>query len=272
MTADNVIRREMPVSSELKMQINKSILLVLLLLTFSFPARAQRAAPSTSSLAPDALVAALYRTHDKKNSPFFQTRSRALLTKYFTNDLANLIWKDAVSSKGEVGALDADPLYHAQDSEIKKFLIHKPKLAGDKAEVLVSFENFGQKEEITFTLVSSQSNWKISNLKYKDGTDLVGIFRDSAAEYKNHAFEGSYRVGGTTCTVKPIKMAFAVRWGRQPGTEIFFFDNDTPSSAPVFVSQNKGKGVNKFLFDNDRYESGKFVYADGRALTVARIK
>ena len=166
------------------MQTNRSVLpLVLLFSALSFSTSAQKPVRSTKSTSssPEALVAALYRTRDTKSSPFFQTRSRALLTRYFTKELADLIWKDAVTSKGEVGALDGDPLYDAQDFEIKKFLIHKAKLAGDKAEVLVTFENFGKKQEITFVLVSVQSNWKIANIKYGADNDLIGIFKRAAA-------------------------------------------------------------------------------------------
>src|SRR5206468_7220680 len=69
-------------------------------------------------VSPDALVKDLYRAHDQKRGPFFQTKSRALLDKYFEKTLANMIWKDRVTSKGEVGVLDGDPLYDAQDMEI----------------------------------------------------------------------------------------------------------------------------------------------------------
>ena len=55
---------------------------------------------------PEALVSDLYK---QKSSPFFQTRDHGLVSKYFAERLAQLIWKDAVSSKGEVGALDFEP-------------------------------------------------------------------------------------------------------------------------------------------------------------------
>src|SRR5947208_2129590 len=97
------------------------------------------AKPSANRFSPEALVADLYRQHDRKRSPFFQTRSRALLYKYFEKSLADMIWKDAVTSRGEVGALDGDPLYDAQDMEIKKFSIGKPIYESGKAKVNVSF-------------------------------------------------------------------------------------------------------------------------------------
>jgi hypothetical protein len=96
----------------------------MLLLAVSFflivcaPVYGQRA--GINRLSPNALVADLYRVHNQKHSPFFQTRSRALLYKYFEKALADMLWKDAVKSKGEVGAIDGDPLYDAQDMEIKK--------------------------------------------------------------------------------------------------------------------------------------------------------
>src|SRR5215212_12168994 len=76
---------------------------------------------SVHGLSPDALVKDLYNSHTHKRSPFFQTRSQPLLYKYFVKSLANLIWNDARNAKGEVGVIDGDPLYDAQDMEIRKF-------------------------------------------------------------------------------------------------------------------------------------------------------
>jgi hypothetical protein len=170
-----------------------TLVIAAFLLLPSISASVQKAAPSARPVSPEALVADLYRVDGKKNSPFFQTRSRALLTRYFTKNLADLLWRDAVTSKGEVGALDGDPLYNAQDTDIKKFLIHKAKTANGKADVIVSFENFGKKEEITFLLVSEQTAWKISNIKYKDGTDLVGILKGNANAAQDHSFHLNQR-------------------------------------------------------------------------------
>ena len=50
---------------------------------------------------PEALVAELYRQHDKKRGPFYQTKDRALVEKYFDKSTADLIWKDAVGSKDQ---------------------------------------------------------------------------------------------------------------------------------------------------------------------------
>ncbi|HSP64149.1 MAG TPA: DUF3828 domain-containing protein [Pyrinomonadaceae bacterium] len=132
------------------------------------PAQANAAKPTS----PDALVADLYKAAKQKRSPFFQTRSHALLYKYFEKSLADLIWKDAVHSKGEVGAIDGDPLYDAQDTEIKKFAIKKPRYEEGRALVDVTFENFGKPQTIMFIVVKGKSGWRIRDIVYTEGRTL----------------------------------------------------------------------------------------------------
>src|SRR5216683_5283624 len=136
------------------MKTVKSItLLASLFLVASFSSAVHGQSKPGARMSPDGLVADLYRQHNRKRSPFFQTRSRALLYKYFEKGLADMIWKDAVKSKGEVGAIDGDPLYDAQDMEIKKFAIKKPRYEEGRALVDVTFDNFGKPQTITFIVV-----------------------------------------------------------------------------------------------------------------------
>ena len=138
------------------------IAFALLMTGFARPSSAQ-----TKSLSPRALVVDLYRQHDHKHSPFFQKKSRALVNKYFVKALADLIWKDATTTRSdEVGALDGDPLYDAQDMEIKNFVIGQAISEGEITQVPVSFENFGQKVQITFLLIKTGAGWRISDIKY----------------------------------------------------------------------------------------------------------
>ena len=147
----------------------------------------QQAAPQPSPAAarpatpPDALVSDLYKQHDAERSPFFQTEDRARVDKYFEKGLADLIWKDAVESKGEVGALEADPLYNAQDSEIKKFAVSAVSQSGDKAEVAATFENFGEKQRIVYRLVAVGADWKIADIDYGGGTTLSKMLKEHFA-------------------------------------------------------------------------------------------
>ncbi len=130
---------------------------------------------------PDALVAELYKSEKKKASPFFQDKNRALVDHYFTKELSDLIWKDAIDSKGEVGALGADPLYDAQDTEIKEFVIHPAKTEDGKATVLVTFVNFEEKQRITYHCVQQGGAWKISDIQYAEYT-LLKLFKDNVAK------------------------------------------------------------------------------------------
>jgi len=100
-----------------------------------------------------------------------------LLYKYFEKSLADMIWKDAVSSKGEVGALDGDPLYDAQDMEIKKFAIGTPSYADGKAKVKVTFENFRQPKLFVFILVNGRTGWIINDIEYGEGRSLRGYLK-----------------------------------------------------------------------------------------------
>jgi hypothetical protein len=132
---------------------------------------------AAKGLSPTALVANLYEAHNQKRGPFFQTRSKALLYQYFEKDLADLIWKDRLQSKEEVGAIDGDPLYDAQDMEIKNLSIGNAKSEGGHASVDVTFENFGQKKTITFLLVRGKTGWRIHDIVYGEGRTLRSEFK-----------------------------------------------------------------------------------------------
>src|SRR5437870_6762577 len=140
----------------------------------SVPALAQ-----AKPISPDALVADLYKANKQKRGPFFQTRSRALLYKYFEKSLADMIWKDAIKSKGEVGAIDGDPLYDAQDMDIKKFAIAKPRFEEGRALVDATFENFGQKKTIMFILVNGKTGWRIRDIVYSEGRTLSSELKET---------------------------------------------------------------------------------------------
>lgn len=231
------------------------------------------AAAESQTTTPEALVSDLYKQHDAKKSPFFQTKNRALLDKYFTKTLADLIWKDATTSKNEVGAIDGDPLYNAQDMEIKNFSVGKADVKGDAANLPVTFTNFGEKKTINFSLKRASGAWKIDNILYGDGDSLMKWLKDTYSRDPNSGtvtpgeFEGKFQVGDTSCVVKPVKMAFEVRWAKGSGAEMFFSKNGyTFESSP-----DKGE-PNRFEFDNDGYGTGIFYRADGKEFPVKKIK
>ncbi len=218
------------------------------------------------STLPETLVADLYKQHDAKKSPFFQTKNRALVDKYFAKALADLIWKDATTSAGEVGAIDADPLYNAQDIDIKNFAVGKGVVKNEKATVRVTFTNFSEKKTVNFSLILAAEGWKIDNILYGDGFSLMQWLKDNPETSSSGEFEGKYQVGETTCTVKPVKMAFEVRWAKGSGIEMFAFREGT-----TFESSADGNG-NRFVFDDEDYNTGTFYRADGKMFQVKRAK
>jgi hypothetical protein len=165
-------------------KMNLVLLVALVVGGLAIPIVGQSRPGAGRQLSPEKLVSDLYRQH-KRQSPFFQTRKRALLDRYFEKQLADLIWKDALDSKGEVGALDGDPLFNAQELEIRKFVVHpasyphadSPKPTPQAALVAVTFENLGQPHTITFELSRSPVGWRIADIRYDDGATLRRILR-----------------------------------------------------------------------------------------------
>ena len=147
---------------------------LILLLVFSgslFSYAAQRARPTNS---PDSVVRELYRVHNNGRGHVFDAKGKKHIYKFFDQTLADLIWKEITQTpEGEVGNLDFDPLYNAQDTGITNFQIGKPTVEGDTTNVLVTFRNFGQRMTIKFEMKKDQDGWKIKNVLYGDKTDLV---------------------------------------------------------------------------------------------------
>ena len=131
------------------------------------------AAISTAGdLPPKDVVAQLYQAHNSKHDPLDET---ALLGRYFDPALLQLYLKDKREAKGEVGRLDGDPLYNAQDMEIKDFSISAPEMAGGKARLTVNFKNFGKPTRVVYMLSRTANSWKISDIRYDDGSSLKKI-------------------------------------------------------------------------------------------------
>jgi hypothetical protein len=150
----------------------KIVLLISLVCVFSSMAVAQR------TPAPEVLVRYLYATQkNRATDPFFQTKSRVRLDKFFAKELADLIWNDAVSSarNKEVGKLGGDPLYNAQDMKITGFRIKRPMVGEgnlDLVDVPVTFKNFGKEQTILFRLERDKRRaWKITDIFYPDNED-----------------------------------------------------------------------------------------------------
>lgn len=160
------------------MKTTKLILVLIIIVggLAALTAAAQR--PIARRVAARTVVLNLYNQH-KRQSPFFQTRSRVVLDRYFSRELADLIWQDARASRGEVGAINGDPLYNAQDMRIRNFAVRERSPGSYGVEVVASFLNFNQRHEVVFRLVPEGSSWKVADIVYDNGTTLMGILKSN---------------------------------------------------------------------------------------------
>jgi hypothetical protein len=125
---------------------------------------------------PETTVRELYRAHRNGSGRVFEKQGRKLQQKFFERKLAALIWKNlSETPEGEVGNLDFDPLYNAQDVQIKNFRVGAGVVKGTTATVPVTFVNFDQRVRLVFSLVNTKEGWKVSNIDYGEGSDLVQI-------------------------------------------------------------------------------------------------
>jgi hypothetical protein len=130
-----------------------------------------------AATSPEKVVTELYSAHKGKADPLVYPASKKLLRAYFEKGLLSLYLKDQSESKGEVGKLDFDPLYDAQDFDIKDFSVALVAEQKDSAEVASSFKNIGKSEKIVFLLSNTAQGWRITDIKYSDGRTLKEILK-----------------------------------------------------------------------------------------------
>ena len=160
-----------------------SLLFLLLALASTTSTPAQTAELARS---PAGVIRNLYRVHNNGRGHLFEVRGKSNLYKFFDKQLADLIWKDIHDTpEGDVGNLDFDPLYNAQDTKITQFQIGSPVIEGDKATVVVSFKNIGQLTKINFSLVKRGQVWKIGNIEYGNHSDLIKILKGTTDQERH---------------------------------------------------------------------------------------
>jgi hypothetical protein len=129
---------------------------------------------SAAEFSPKDLVAQLYQAHRSRHDPLDETQ---VLGRYFDAALLKLYLKDKREAKGEVGRLDGDPLYNAQDMEIRDFSVSAPETAGGETRVTVHFKNLGQPTRVIYLLSRTDDGWRISDIRYDDGSSLKKILQ-----------------------------------------------------------------------------------------------
>ena len=244
---------------------------------------------------PEKLIRSLYEAHKAGAGPFFQTKKRALVDKYFTKDLGDLIWKDAGNADGEVGAIDFDPLYGSQDPQISNFTIMETGWGGDsrfgpgdEAVVQVTFKDSGKERMVSFQFRQGRDkSWKIYDVHYRgDGDEvrLVKVLTSAAAAAptakgnaptraggeKVESIRGELQVGKTESVILYV--------GEESGDyAAYCFTNESEAGRAIMAACRNGEQC-EYSGDVD-YESGCKVpgleadlSASGRVLRVESVK
>jgi len=228
-----------------------------------------------TAASPESVVAELYKLHDAQKGPFFQTKDRKLVDRFFTKPFADMIWKANHGPEGEVGAIDFDPLYDGQDFEIKNLKFSASGVTENSATVMADFLNFGEKRSVTHLMKMVDGAWKIDDIKYQQQGTLMEALKDYYAREASTekpgssatGFEGKYTVGTTSCTVTPSKMSFEIKWAKGSGTEMFYSAGNNS-----FESEEGKNGVNRFEFTDETFNTGLFFRGDGKTFPVNRAK
>lgn len=125
---------------------------------------------------PAALIKNLYQVHAKNSGAIVQGKNREILDKYFSKKLADLIWKDVTAHKDEVGVIDFDLFYNAQDINVSKLVVTPRTISENRAMVQVTFNNYNRRNSLMYLLVKENSVWKIADINYGKGETLLNYF------------------------------------------------------------------------------------------------
>jgi hypothetical protein len=124
-----------------------------------------------------AFVAELYAGYGRKPEPDYVGRQAAAV---FSPRLVRLMRRDAARAKGEVGALDGDPICDCQDYEIKRVEIAVAAAGAGRATATVRFRNFGEARTVTLDLVRINRNWRVDDTHSAGTPSLVGLFTEGS--------------------------------------------------------------------------------------------
>jgi hypothetical protein len=205
------------------------------------------------ALAPDAVVKNFYAAHDAGRSPFFQSKNRALVDRYFHKELADLIWKDAVCQQknGGICNLDFNVPYATNGGDrqdASQFKIGKPEYGeGNRelADVPVTFKLFATKanpgETITILYRLEQGkakDWKISDIYFpgndESSSSLKSILSGAAADSEGGKIRGELQTGKAGSVI----LYFGEESGDYAG---YCFKNDSEVGRAILARCKNGE-------------------------------
>jgi hypothetical protein len=117
---------------------------------------------------------AKYKPHGKPVS-FVYPDAKAIVDPA----MLKLLKHDQTMSKGEVGAMDSDPVCNCQDWGTLKVTALKVTMSGaGAASADVTFKDLDDVQNMRFSLVYLDGGWRIHDISTKDTPSLVAYLRD----------------------------------------------------------------------------------------------
>lgn len=101
--------------------------------------------------------------------------------RVFSPALLALIHRDkARTPRGDVGALDGDPICDCQDFEITKVIVTVEPAGAGRATARAQFLNFGKPQTVRLDLVVGPGGWRVDDVHTPDTPSLARFLRRHA--------------------------------------------------------------------------------------------
>jgi hypothetical protein len=132
-----------------------------------------------------AFVAGLYAGY-RHGEPDYLSRRNA--PRIFAPKLLDLIRRDEVAAKGEVGILDGDPICDCQDAgglKVRSLAVAAAGAGQARAQAVINLD--GDVRHLTLDLAAQGGGWRIADVHSADTPSLVKMLEDGLkAEEKPH--------------------------------------------------------------------------------------
>jgi len=114
-------------------------------------------------------------THNGKPTPFVYPDAKDIADA----GMMALLKNDQVKSKGEVGAMDSDPVCRCQDWQAIKVTALKATMQGASAAAAdVTISDGGDVQKIHYSLAWTKEGWRIHDIGTKDEPSLIAYLRN----------------------------------------------------------------------------------------------
>lgn len=127
---------------------------------------------------PQALMRELYRVHAEGDGPLLRSEGKAERRVFFTASLVEALEREIDRpDPEELGNLDFDPFYNAQETDLGAMDVAVAKVSGNATIALVRFENAGNPIEIAYRVVLDGEAWRIDDIEYGEDRTLRKTLR-----------------------------------------------------------------------------------------------